>query len=104
MPPVDIQKERSAMVQRPAHAAANIFQTERRLFARIWIARVEYIAPVVKEHLPAKFILTRLRENLRAPVADGVKLRRERILIHANLANGIFVRQHRIARRESIDV
>src|SRR5260370_12715881 len=68
-------------------------EREIGFLGRIRVARVPDLVGEIVEERAAKFIGAGLGENLNSPEADVIVLRRERILVDADLANRVFRRQ-----------
>ncbi len=68
-------------------------QQERRFLLRVRIARIPEVMGEVVEDCSAKLVRPRLGEDFDPAKAEPVIFGRERTLIDANLANGIFRRK-----------
>ena len=90
-------------VQRTADIPAVLLQVERRLLLRIGIAGVERIVTVIEAHRAPKPVGAWFRQDLSSPEANGIELRRKRVLIDPDFADGALGRQHGVAGRKAID-
>ena len=99
---LNIQKEGRLLAQRAAERSAENLLQEWSLLRGIRIARVPDVVAEIEVHVAMKLVGSRLGENLDAAVAELVEFGRKRILVDANLANGILGRQR--AAGESVDV
>ncbi len=96
------RKKEAFLLMGPLRLPPNSFKSEGSLLGRIRIAGIEDIVAVVEIGLPAQFVGAGLGQNLDAAEADLVVFRRKRVLIDADLADGIFV--GKLAAGEPVDV
>src|ERR1035437_8025141 len=76
------------LVSGPAGAAFEFIQQEGSLGGRVWIARVPKVVGEIPLRRSAILVGARLGEDFDLAVAQLVILRRERVLVDANLADG----------------
>src|SRR5579859_472484 len=98
----DVQKKRRTLVDGPAQVAAILLKHERGFLRGVRIARVPDIVGEIVEARTVKLVRARLGENLDAAVAELVVFGRERILVDADLADGIL--GGKLAAAEAIDI
>src|ERR1043166_648547 len=99
--PPHIERKRRALIERAAQVPAVFFQQEGRFLRGVGIARVPEIVGEVIKQRAAKLVSAGLGEDFDAAEPEFVVLRGERILIDADLANGILRRK--FAAAEPID-
>src|SRR5882672_9315696 len=98
---LDVEEERAALVDRSAEIASVLLQQKRRLLLRVRITRIPEGVPEVVEARSVKLVGPRLGEDFDSAVAELVEFRRKRILVDADLANGLLGRK--LASAESVD-
>jgi hypothetical protein len=84
-----------------AQVAAQFVQREGRLLRGVRVTRVPEIVREIVAHRGVEFLRTGLGEDLDPAEAQLVELRRERILVDANLADRFLGRK--LAATESVD-
>src|SRR5581483_10663050 len=90
---LNVERERSAAMQRPCEIGPEFPQTQGCFFGRIRIAGIPDIVHVVVGDRTVEFVRAWLGKNLDATQPQAVVLGRERILIDADLADRIFRRE-----------
>src|SRR5579862_4034195 len=99
--PLDIERKRRAAAERAGQVSAILLQNKRGLLLRVRISRIPEAVAEIVESGTVKLVGPRLGEYFDAAVAELVVLRRERILIDADFADGLLRRQ--LAAAETID-
>src|ERR1019366_8748347 len=84
---------RRSLRQRAAGAAFEFIQQEGRLGGRERVARVPKVVGVIPLRRAAILVGARLGEDLDLAVTQLVVLRRKRVLVDANLADGLLRRK-----------
>ena len=86
---LNIQKEGRLLAERAAERAAEVPLQKRRFLRGVGIARIPDGVAEIGEDVAVQFVGARLGQDLDAPVAQLVVFGRKRILVDANLADGI---------------
>src|SRR5580704_3064941 len=99
---LNIQEEGCFLAQRPAERPAEVSLRERRFRRGVGVAGIPNGIAEVGIDVSVQLVGARFREDFDAPIPELVVFGRERVLIDANLADGILARQG--AAGETIDV
>jgi len=102
VPPLTAQEERSVFRDGAAYRPIELIAVVCGNRGRKRIAGIESLVVALDKGLPVQLVGSGLGKNFDAPIAQAVELRREGVLIDANLANRRLGRQ--LPAAEAVDV
>ena len=99
---LDLQEKRRFLAERAAQVSAVFAQQEWRFLLRVRIPGIQDVVAEIEMGGAMKLVGAGLGQNLDSSVAEFVEFWRERVLIDADFANGIFGRKR--SAGETIDI